>query len=332
MRKLLLVLAFLSANGLAADAHYEEWTAAGGKVNWTTGQVSAEGYGLAPANVNSKAGPLLACRAAVVDAQRNLLEATQSVRVTATTVIDNYMLSNDEVKSQVEGIIKNARILSRTPSSDGSCKVEMIISLGGKASKAVYNELYQQADLQSWLRSGLEFLSTALISKAYAEEDIALDKPAWMLEMEKLNRRLSVLEQRLTEKQTASALPQAKENADSPNGLPTGLVVDARGSNFIPSLSPKIRQVRGGVVYPDSAAVKSERLLERGQLVSLFAKDVNFAVQHPVVGNRPLLVKALRTYGDTRTEIVLGTDYAQRISELNEKGFFAQAGVIIVLD
>ena len=95
MRKLLFALALVSSSSIAADAHYEEWTAAGGKINWTTAQVSAEGYGLPPGNVGGKAGPLLACRAAVVDAQRNLLEATQGVRVTATTVIDNYMLSND---------------------------------------------------------------------------------------------------------------------------------------------------------------------------------------------------------------------------------------------
>ena len=137
MRKLLFALALVSSSSIAADAHYEEWTAAGGKINWTTAQVSAEGYGLPPGNVGGKAGPLLACRAAVVDAQRNLLEATQGVRVTATTVIDNYMLSNDEVKSEVEGIIRNARIIGRTPASDGSCKIEMVINLGGKASKTI---------------------------------------------------------------------------------------------------------------------------------------------------------------------------------------------------
>ena len=326
MRKLLFALALVSSSSIAADAHYEEWTAAGGKINWTTAQVSAEGYGLPPGNVGGKAGPLLACRAAVVDAQRNLLEATQGVRVTATTVIDNYMLSNDEVKSEVEGIIRNARIISRTPASDGSCKIEMVINLGGKASKTIYQEVYQETGLQSFYRSTLDWLGGALISKAYAQDDVELEQPVWLQEMEKLNRRLSVIEQKLVENRREEAQP-----APAADMQPTGLVVDARGSNFIPSLSPKIRQLRGAVVYPDQGA-SNERLLERGQLVSLFARDVDFAVQHPVVGNRPLLVKALRTYGDTRTEIVLASEYAERIIELNDKGFFNEAGVIIVLD
>ena len=326
MRKLLFALALVSSSSIAADAHYEEWTAAGGKINWTTAQVSAEGYGLPPGNVGGKAGPLLACRAAVVDAQRNLLEATQGVRVTATTVIDNYMLSNDEVKSEVEGIIRNARIISRTPASDGSCKIEMVINLGGKASKTIYQEVYQETGLQSFYRSTLDWLGGALISKAYAQDDVELEQPVWLQEMEKLNRRLSVIEQKLVENRREEAQPAPVADVQ-----PTGLVVDARGSNFIPSLSPKIRQLRGAVVYPDQGA-SNERLLERGQLVSLFARDVDFAVQHPVVGNRPLLVKALRTYGDTRTEIVLASEYAERIIELNDKGFFNEAGVIIVLD
>ena len=326
MRKLLFALALVSSSSIAADAHYEEWTAAGGKINWTTAQVSAEGYGLPPGNVGGKAGPLLACRAAVVDAQRNLLEATQGVRVTATTVIDNYMLSNDEVKSEVEGIIRNARIISRTPASDGSCKIEMVINLGGKASKTIYQEVYQETGLQSFYRSTLDWLGGAVISKAYADDDVELEQPVWLQEMEKLNRRLSVIEQKLVESRREEAQPAPVADVQ-----PTGLVVDARGSNFIPSLSPKIRQLRGAVVYPDQGA-SNERLLERGQLVSLFARDVDFAVQHPVVGNRPLLVKALRTYGDTRTEIVLASEYAERIIELNDKGFFNEAGVIIVLD
>ena len=185
MRKLLFALALVSSSSIAADAHYEEWTAAGGKINWTTAQVSAEGYGLPPGNVGGKAGPLLACRAAVVDAQRNLLEATQGVRVTATTVIDNYMLSNDEVKSEVEGIIRNARIISRTPASDGSCKIEMVINLGGKASKTIYQEVYQETGLQSFYRSTLDWLGGAVISKAYAQDDVELEQPVWLQEMEK---------------------------------------------------------------------------------------------------------------------------------------------------
>lgn len=329
MKKVCIALALMlpGFSGLAANAHYEEWTAAGGKVNWTTGQIAAEGYGLPPANAVGNAGPLLACRAAVVDAQRNLLEATQGVRVTATTVIDNYMLNNDEVKSQVEGVIRNARILSRTPAPDGSCKIEMAINLGGPASKAVYNELYKPAGLQSWVKQPLEWLALAIVPKAYAQDDVPLEKAPWLVEVEKVKGRLAVLEQELATQRRQDATPAIK-----PDTQPTGLVVDARGSNFIPSLSPKIRQLRGGIVYPDSTAEKSERLLERGQLVSLFARDVDFAVQHPVVGSRPLLVKALRTYGDTRTEIVLATEYAQRIEALNESGFFSEAGVIIVLD
>lgn len=327
MNKLILLLATVSAMAMAQPAHYQELSTAGGKINWTTGRISAEGYGLPPANAAGKAGPLLACRAAVVDAQRNLLEATQGVRVTATTVIDNYMLTNDEVKSSVEGVVKNARIIGRVPNVDGSCKVELEIPLAGKTSQVVYQEVYQTDTLSWWFAEPIKQLGLAIFPAAYAQEEVPLTAPPWAQAVEGLGKRLAVLEQQLVQNQAQTVNSGTIESAG-----PTGLVVDARGSHFIPSLSPKIRMLRGGVVYPDDSVVNGDKLNERGQLVSLFAKDVDFAIQHPTVGSRPLLVKALRTYGDTRTEIVLSEDYAQRVVELNKEGFFNDAGVIIVLD
>lgn len=321
----LFSLSFLSMAALAVDPQYTEWTAAGGNINWTTGQVSAEGYGLPPAAAGEKAGPLLACRAAVVDAQRNLLEATQGVRVTATTIIDNYMLGSDEVKSTVEGIIRNARIMQRAPQDDGSCKVVLQFSLAGDVSKALYRHL-EPATQAFQLHKPLHGLPMSFFSRAYANTETLPTSP-WMAELEKLNQRLNAIEARIASADVALS----PSNAETPSVLPTGLVVDARGSNFIPSLSPKIRKLRGEVVYPGELAKKTE-FIERGQLVSLFARDLDFAMQHPSVGTRPLLVKALRTYGDTRTEIVVATENADNLVALGEKGFFRDAGVIIILD
>lgn len=323
MRWILATGLLISGAVFAADGEYKELTAAGGSVNWSTAKVSAEGYGVQPDNANAKVGPLLACRAAVVDAQRNLLEATQGVRVTATTVINNYMLSSDEVKSSVEGVVKNARLLSREPDDEGGCKVVMDIPLGGTASRSIYQHL---ADEQTTTASinPLQWLLRELIPVAAASTiDNETVSPPWKPEITNISKRLSVVESKLSDTQRVEST-EVNE--------PTGIVVDARGSNFIPSLSPKIRQLRGAVIYPERGIKGSERLLTGGQLVSLFARDVDFAINHPVVGARPLLVKALRTYGDTRTEIVVTEDYASKIAKLNQAGFFDDAGVIIVLD
>jgi hypothetical protein len=145
----------------------------------------------------------------------------------------------------------------------------------------------------------------------------------WVEAYESLSERIRVLEKRL------EAGP-AQPAAEPAGAQATGLVVDARGSNFIPSLSPNIRRLRGGIVYPDPSARKS--LMGEGRLVALFARDVDFALGHPRVGDRPLLVKGLRTWGETRTEIVLGQESAETVAALAKTDFFENAGVIIVLD
>lgn len=331
MRNIIGLLAFVFTSAVLAQgsAHYTELTVNGGQVNWTTGKVSAEGYGLANATNNTKAAPLLACRAAVVDAQRNLLESTQGVRVTATTVINNYMLGDDTVKSSIEGTIRGAKLIAREPDNTGGCRVVLEMELAGNPSQAVYKYMSSASNTNTFnfLFQHYKDWQPSFFAKAYANDQVVQQKPDWEIAFDRLSKRLALIESRLleTKKQVANGIVEA------PQG-PTGLVVDARGSNFIPSLNPKIRKLRGGVVYPNMQDESASRFLERGQLVSLFAKDVDFAIQHPQVGNRPLLVKALRTYGDTRTEIVLSQEYAERITELDEQGFFKQAGVLIVLD
>ena len=328
---LLLSSSLLARGAVAADnpAHYREMTVNGGAVNWTTGKISAEGYGLAPMTNNTKAAPLLACRAAVVDAQRNLLESTQGVRVTATTVINNYMLNDDEVKSSIEGIVRAAQLVSREPDNTGGCKVVLEMPMRGDASSAIYRRLARNQNDNAFnlLLDRYKKWQPVFFSYAHASEDVPQQKAEWEQAFELLSKRLSSLESQLLDnKRALASTPIAAAEG------PSGLVVDARGSNFIPSLNPKIRRLRGEVIYPNLQAEAADRFLEQGQLVSLFAKDIDFAIQHPQVGSRPLLVKALRTYGDTRTEIVLNNEYASRIVELDNEGFFRDAGVIIVLD
>ena len=94
-------------------------------------------------------------------------------------------------------------------------------------------------------------------------------------------------------------------------------------------MSPKVRQLRAGILYPNKTH-QGERK-ERGQLVSLFTRDLDTAKRHPVVGERPIVLKALRTWGDTRTQIVLGNQASAQLKELIENGFLTDSGVIIVL-
>lgn len=320
------------------DGQYTEYVGAAGSINWSTGRVSAEGYGLAPEGKNKKVAPLLACRAAVADAQRNLLESTQGVRVNSSTTVSNFVAANDEIKTSVEGVVKGAFVKLREPDAEGSCKVVMEISLQSEMTSKILQQedvLSQQVNWRIFRKMPqlLSYLSEIpFYPQAYASElaQQASARQDPIMEMLKsMESRLSALEKNVSASATNSS-SQIASAAPAQVVLPTGLIIDARGSNFIPSLSPKVRKLKGAVIYP--AAESKERLINSGRLVSLFTRKLDFALKHPSVGDRPLLVKALRTWGDTRSEIVLNTDNANKLARLSDTEFFAEAGVIIVLD
>jgi hypothetical protein len=331
MRYWLLVLS-LCISPVSAD-DFVEWVGANSGVNWSAGQIQAEGAGVGRTGAPPSTARLMACRAAVLDAQRNLLESIQGVRIEGATVVANLMLESDTIKSSVDGLLQGARVVKREPQDDGSCLVQMTAPLGGNFAKSVYKETSPVAQtslwqpiknsvtptlgVDKWLGQLLGQGMTLLIAPAQAAD---VSVPAWQDAINRLTTRMSALEALISTHPAVIAV--------SNNG-PTGLVLDARGSNFIPSMTPKIRQLRAEVLYPNNKH-QAERS-ERGQLVSLFTRDLDTARRHPVVGERPIVLKALRTFGETRTEIVLGTDASSSLQALIDKGFLTDSGVIIVL-
>lgn len=111
--------------------------AAEGAVQWDQGVVQASGMGVSPATADSQAqASLMARRAAIVDAYRNLAEAIGSVRVKADTTVQNFAVTDDTVKTKISALIHGARIVSEQPLSDGSYKVVLEVNLFGSDSVA----------------------------------------------------------------------------------------------------------------------------------------------------------------------------------------------------
>ena len=90
------------------------------------------GQGVAPANTVSSAQAMaLAKRAAVADAYRQLGEKICGVRIEGRDLVRNMMVSRSTVRTHIDAIIRNARILD-TKFKDGLCEVEMEVTLNGK--------------------------------------------------------------------------------------------------------------------------------------------------------------------------------------------------------
>lgn len=104
-----------------------------GSVNWDQGVIEAIGTGIPSSVAKSPAqARLMARRAAIVDAQRNLLETTEGVKVTAESTVQNFETTNDTVRTQVSGIVKGAKIVNEQQLPDGTYQVTMRINLFGQ--------------------------------------------------------------------------------------------------------------------------------------------------------------------------------------------------------
>jgi len=106
----------------------------GGGVDWADRTVRARGSGVVdPGASNPAQARLMAERAAVVVAQRNLLEIVKGVRVDSDTRVENFMTDYDVVYTRVEGYVKGAR--QRGPAkfdeAAGIVEVELEMNLDG---------------------------------------------------------------------------------------------------------------------------------------------------------------------------------------------------------
>lgn len=119
---LCLIISCISSIALASNT-----------VNWSKGDVTAIGVGYPPEEMGMR-GNSIARRAAMVDAQRNLLEITKGVQIDAETTVENLTVSSDVVNSKVQGLLKGAQIFEEGNLDDGGYYVKMRIALYGSTN------------------------------------------------------------------------------------------------------------------------------------------------------------------------------------------------------
>jgi hypothetical protein len=118
-----------------------------GSVNWTEGVIQATGIGAPPEEFYGKpqARPM-ALRAAQLDAYRKLLEVTRGVRVDSQTLVENYTVKSDVIRTQVEGMVKGAQVVKKEYLSDGSVEVTLQMSLHGGFAQLILPSEIQQVE------------------------------------------------------------------------------------------------------------------------------------------------------------------------------------------
>ncbi len=308
-----------------------------GEVNWSLGILVARGSGAPPKEARNIAqARLMAERAALTDARRNLLEVLKGVRVDSVTRVENYLLKDDQIRLRAEGFIQGAVELRelRRYLSDGAIEVTVAMSLAG--------------DVLSFLVNLPKELPAA---KAKIQEKMIPPAPGVLPPAKKLEPPLPKIEPEAKKPESPAAekkleiplpQPQLSKKEEKPmvesKPLPpvadlpkfTGLVVDARGLNLQPALLPKILDAEGKELYRGQY-VPQDKVAQFG--LALYSKDLTAAQTNPRVGKNPLTVHGFKVNPNGPAEILLTIQDSARVAPFTQKGtFLEECKVMIVLD
>ena len=262
-----------------------------GSINWSAGYIEAVGIGAVPDKSIGKSNARpMALRAAKVDAFRNLLEVTKGVQVDSATSVKDFMVESDIINTKVEGLVKGAQVVKTEYMSDGTAEVTLRMPLNGGVLAQTILPL--------------------AIAKPPAPPEPAPVAPTPVV--------------------TAPVAPAPVVTAPAAPSAYTGMVVDARGIQARPAMSPRVFDEDGKEVY-GSANVDREYAVQQG--MSGYARDLNAAQSNQRVTANPITVKALRSSGAGKSDLIISNADAQQIRSAGENmTFMKKCRVMVVLD
>ena len=130
--------------------------------------------------------------------------------------------------------------------------------------------------------------------------------------------------------QALGSTSTAGSSTSTASGVFTGLLIDARGTEISPALSPKVLNEDGDVIY-GFADVDRQFSLEQGMMGYL--KDPQAARSNERIKDRPFEIKALHSSGENNADLVISNADGVRLRQMNrEQSFLREARVMVVLD
>ena len=222
-------------------------------------RVEADGFGLPPAYSTSEAqARLMARRAAIADAQRNLAEQIAGVQVDSETTVQNMQIANDTIRTRVSALLKGAKVISESY-EDGAYHVVMALPLYGATNS----------------------LASAVLPKTTHRESF----PTTILP-EPDEPQYTPTQPDTTTVTTTTIRTTTITNRQS--GTYTGIIVDCTGLGLRSAMSPVIKTTAGEKIY-GYKNLDSQKVIKNGMAGYSNGYDGNVSR----AGSNPLVVKAV---------------------------------------
>ncbi len=266
-------------------------------VDWNSNVIRATGGGVAPAGARTMAqARMMARRAAITDAYRQLAEYVGGVNVDAETTVDMAAVTSDVIKTRVQATIRGARIVSEGQTSDGGYEVTMEVPLFGVSS-----------------------LASAVIDRPATVEAFPAQTP---------NVQPAPVEPYNGGGWTTPSTTKGSSAAKAPDGKAigsfTGLIVDCRGLGLKPVMSPVIKNINGSPIY-GYKNLDYDKVIENG--MAAYAKDMSGATR---AGSNPLIVRAVDVENHGGTPVLSLADANRVLIENGATHFLDNTRVVFL--
>jgi len=210
-----------------------------------------------------------------------------------------------DAKRNLLEITKGVQIDSQTTVKDFVTESDVIntqVSGMIRGAKTVNKEYLSDGTVEVTVRMPLSGVAKAIYPKAFADD------------------------------KKTDQLPPPVRVKPTPRGedIYTGLVIDARGLQARPAMSPKVIDENGKEVY-GSLVVNKEYAVQQG--ISGYARDLTAAQGNARVTNNPITVKGVSAEGAGKSDIKISNEDAMKLRSVRENvDFMKKCRVMIVLD
>ena len=262
----ILMAALVLCSGIIAEA------APG--TDWHRQTITVTGSGVVPPGAYGAQARIMAKRAAVADAYRQLAEVVKGVQVDATTTVEQAMVRSDTVNLSVSAVIRGAKIIDENFTTDGAYEVTMELPIFGANGG----------------------LASAVLERPAYVEPLPEPEPASI---------------------TASVTIEI-------SGGYTGVIIDCRGFQVQPVMSPVIKNAKGKKIYGHKN-LDPDKVIEYG--MASYAGSMSEALR---AGSNPLIIKAVDVE-DFNSNPVVSMEDANRILSENKISHFLENTAVVFL-
>lgn len=326
-------------------------------VNWKSKAITVTGMGVAPPDaINRTQAKGLASTAAKADAYRKVGELINGVRVEGETTVEKMLTTQDSIRLRVDATIKGAKIIDETFLSDGGYRVTVQVPMFG-ASNSLASAVFERTstvepfpdpvfDVEPSYSSGtsgtynnsapythainpykpplsrMSTLGNADLQK-FAADSLTVQEPIYQ-PTPNANSQVAYETPNATPRQPVRK--SVEEYAAMAEGDYTGLVVDCRGLELQPVMSPVIMNTNGTKIYGHKN-LDIDRIIREGM-----ADYVDDAENVDRAGTNPLVIKAQSVSNFNSNPVVAIPDSNRILIENHATKFLKDLKVVFLFD